>query len=61
MLAATAWEAELAYKRASLDADSAGPKGAAEFRCRSAAKPVLAHLISAVARVAKITFKALIS
>jgi len=44
MLAATAWEAELAYKRASLDADSAGPKGAAEFRCRSAAKPVLAHL-----------------
>src|SRR5271165_2838058 len=61
MLAATAWEAELSYKRANLDADSVSPKGAAEFRCRSAANPVLAHLISAVARVAQITFKKLIS
>jgi hypothetical protein len=43
-----------------LCADSARSRHAAEFRCRAAADPVLAHPISAVARIGRITFKRLI-
>src|SRR5208282_782538 len=57
MLAATAYGGRAP---ASLDADSASPKRADEFRCRSVANPVLGHPISAVARVARITLKELI-
>src|SRR5271157_138151 len=47
-------------KGAHLDADSASAKRAAEFRCRSVAKRLPAPKISAVAGVARSTFKELI-